>query len=540
MRARSVATRIGARRRRTPTTSPGLVRHHLAARRHRHPPRPRRRAHDHAVRRRVGGPATQRAAVRAHHRRLACHRSRGVEREQGRAGAGAVRQDRRAARAVDADAVAAVRSAGRARRARGPAKQPTRTSTRCRTAYATRVPDATELAHHRALLGTGDAGGRVDRARRRPLRCTVVEPDRTGLLATAAGALALVGFDIDAAAAYSHPDGIALEMFTGHDRFGRLASPADRDGATATITAALDGELALDEQLRDRAPAVPPCDRRSASIATCACSSTPTRPARDRGRGARARRRRSARTGGGGVRRPRARRRVRRSSPPSATGSSTCSTCATRPAPASPSAARGRVAAGDAPQPAHRRGHARRARRRWRREREVSLTAVTEPFSPSAVDLLRWAETLSAVARTGLGFTQSLYEKERFEEVLKVAADIRHVAVEEAEADTLFDEWLRRSGEGVQGYVTPKVAVAAIVANEKRRAAAHPARRLGRVALPGRLRRRRVLAVRDRGERGLRGDRHRGRAGLAHRGARRPAPRLRALAAVLARCSTAA
>ena len=43
----------------------------------------------------------------------------------------------------------------------------------------------------------------------------------------------------------------------------------------------------------------------------------------------------------------------------------------------------------------------------------------------SAADLLRWSETLSAIARTGLGFTQSLYEKERFEEVLKVASDIR-------------------------------------------------------------------------------------------------------------------
>ena len=31
----------------------------------------------------------------------------------------------------------------------------------------------------------------------------------------------------------------------------------------------------------------------------------------------------------------------------------------------------------------------------------------------------------SGIARTGLGFTQSLYEQERFEEVLKVAADIR-------------------------------------------------------------------------------------------------------------------
>ena len=52
----------------------------------------------------------------------------------------------------------------------------------------------------------------------------------------------------------------------------------------------------------------------------------------------------------------------------------------------------------------------------------------------SASDLLRWSETLSGIARTGLGFTQSLYEKERFEEVLKVASDIRAAAVEEAEA----------------------------------------------------------------------------------------------------------
>jgi ADP-ribose pyrophosphatase YjhB (NUDIX family) len=84
----------------------------------------------------------------------------------------------------------------------------------------------------------------------------------------------------------------------------------------------------------------------------------------------------------------------------------------------------------------------------------------------SAVDLLRWAESLSAIARTGLGFTQSLYEKERFEEVLKVAADIRAAAIEEAEADALFDEWLATVGEGVAGYVTPKVAVAAVVGND--------------------------------------------------------------------------
>jgi len=91
---------------------------------------------------------------------------------------------------------------------------------------------------------------------------------------------------------------------------------------------------------------------------------------------------------------------------------------------------------------------------------------VSEPSPISAVDLLRWAETLSGIARTGLGFTQSLYERERFEEVLKVAADIRAAAIEEAESDALFEEWLATVGEGVAGYVTPKVAVAAIVGND--------------------------------------------------------------------------
>lgn len=89
-----------------------------------------------------------------------------------------------------------------------------------------------------------------------------------------------------------------------------------------------------------------------------------------------------------------------------------------------------------------------------------------DPNSVKASDLLRWAETLAGVARTGLGFTKSLYEQERFEEVLKVAADIRAAAVEEAQADVLYDEWLATVGEGVGGYVTPKVAVAAVVGNE--------------------------------------------------------------------------
>jgi ADP-ribose pyrophosphatase YjhB (NUDIX family) len=94
------------------------------------------------------------------------------------------------------------------------------------------------------------------------------------------------------------------------------------------------------------------------------------------------------------------------------------------------------------------------------------MSTNDERFAVAASDLLRWAETLSGIARTGLGFTQSLYERERFEEVLHVAADIRAAAIDEAESDVLFEEWLVTVGEGVAGYVTPKIAVAAVVGNE--------------------------------------------------------------------------
>jgi ADP-ribose pyrophosphatase YjhB (NUDIX family) len=85
--------------------------------------------------------------------------------------------------------------------------------------------------------------------------------------------------------------------------------------------------------------------------------------------------------------------------------------------------------------------------------------------------LLRWSESLAAIARTGLGFTESLYERERFEEILRVAADIRAEAGDGDEglvdADGLVEEWLGQVGRGVPGYVTPKVAVGAAVGNDR-------------------------------------------------------------------------
>jgi ADP-ribose pyrophosphatase YjhB (NUDIX family) len=91
---------------------------------------------------------------------------------------------------------------------------------------------------------------------------------------------------------------------------------------------------------------------------------------------------------------------------------------------------------------------------------------MADPMPISPADLLRWAEALAGVARTGLGFTQNLYERERFEEILRIAADIRYAAVEDVEASAQVEEWLASVGQGVPGYVTPKTAVGAVVGND--------------------------------------------------------------------------
>jgi ADP-ribose pyrophosphatase YjhB (NUDIX family) len=93
---------------------------------------------------------------------------------------------------------------------------------------------------------------------------------------------------------------------------------------------------------------------------------------------------------------------------------------------------------------------------------------VSEPISKKA--LLRWAESLAGVAKTGIGFTESQFERERYEEVLKIAGDIK-VAAQEGldgvlDAQGIVTEWMRDVGKGVPGYATPKVAVGAAVSND--------------------------------------------------------------------------
>ncbi len=86
---------------------------------------------------------------------------------------------------------------------------------------------------------------------------------------------------------------------------------------------------------------------------------------------------------------------------------------------------------------------------------------------PDERELLRWSEALAAIARTGLGFTESLYEQERFEEILSIAADMRACAADAPKSDAQVEEWLRSVGQGVPGYVTPKVAIGAVVGNDR-------------------------------------------------------------------------
>ena len=91
------------------------------------------------------------------------------------------------------------------------------------------------------------------------------------------------------------------------------------------------------------------------------------------------------------------------------------------------------------------------------------------PDRPTAQDLVVWGEALAGIARTGLGFTDNLYERERFEEVLRIAAEIRSSAVGDPDPEALATEWMKSVGAGVPGYVTPKVAVGAVVGDDQGR-----------------------------------------------------------------------
>ena len=84
------------------------------------------------------------------------------------------------------------------------------------------------------------------------LRCTVGAPDRPGLLAGVAGALAIEGFDILSADGQTLPDGRAAEVFVGTDRLERLGDEAGRDRAATTIQNVLADRISAADSIRSR------------------------------------------------------------------------------------------------------------------------------------------------------------------------------------------------------------------------------------------------------------------------------------------------
>jgi len=107
------------------------------------------------------------------------------------------------------------------------------------------------IDQHRALLERGAlAFAWADRPDGL-LECSVVAPDRQGLLATVAGVLALHGFDVRGASLYGAPGGMALEVYWGVDEHGRLDA-SGRAAVERDVEHALDGRLSLKERLRER------------------------------------------------------------------------------------------------------------------------------------------------------------------------------------------------------------------------------------------------------------------------------------------------
>lgn len=81
-------------------------------------------------------------------------------------------------------------------------------------------------------------------------RLTVITADRTGLFSRTAAVLALNGLDVLSAAAYSNDDGMALQVFRVESSLGPTIA---WDRVVRDLEKALDGRLALEARLRERA-----------------------------------------------------------------------------------------------------------------------------------------------------------------------------------------------------------------------------------------------------------------------------------------------
>lgn len=80
----------------------------------------------------------------------------------------------------------------------------------------------------------------------------------------------------------------------------------------------------------------------------------------------------------------------------------------------------------------------------------------------------RWQAALKAIAQTGLAFTQNPFERERYEELLKLAAEMAAMLSQygdagEAQVRRFVETWQAEIQQGAAGYATPKVVINAAV-----------------------------------------------------------------------------
>jgi len=83
------------------------------------------------------------------------------------------------------------------------------------------------------------------------------------------------------------------------------------------------------------------------------------------------------------------------------------------------------------------------------------------------IELARFVQRISAIARSGLAFSPQGFDAERYEELLREAARLSMLLSEAAPdvAEELFRRWRESVGGGYDGYVTAAVGCGAIVFN---------------------------------------------------------------------------
>jgi ADP-ribose pyrophosphatase YjhB (NUDIX family) len=83
-------------------------------------------------------------------------------------------------------------------------------------------------------------------------------------------------------------------------------------------------------------------------------------------------------------------------------------------------------------------------------------------------ELARFVQRISAIARTGLAFSPTGFDAERYEELLREAARLSSLLADSSpgDADDLFRKWRDSVLNGYDGYVTTAVGCGAIVFNQ--------------------------------------------------------------------------